>query len=32
MLHVIFTGLVVAVGVVTAWFAGYVVYRIVKQD
>ncbi len=32
MLHVVFTGLVIAVGVVTAWFAGYVLYRLLKQD
>lgn len=31
MLHLIFTGLVIAVGLATAWFAGYVVYRLVKQ-
>lgn len=31
MIHAIFTGLVIAVGVTTIWFAGYVVYRLVKQ-
>ena len=32
MIHAIFTGLVVLVAVATLWFAGYVVYRLVKQS
>lgn len=32
MLHFIFTGLVIVVGLVTLWFAGYVVYRLLKQS
>ncbi|PFG18874.1 hypothetical protein ATL40_0424 [Serinibacter salmoneus] len=31
MLHIIFTGLVIAVALATTWFAGYVVYRLLKR-
>lgn len=31
-LHLIFSGLVVAVAVATMWFAGYVVYRLLKKS
>ncbi|ACQ81659.1 conserved hypothetical protein [Beutenbergia cavernae DSM 12333] len=30
MLEAVFTALVIAVGVGSAWFAGYVVYRLLK--
>ena len=30
-IHLVFTGLVVAVAVAVLWFACYVVYRLLKQ-
>ncbi|MDP9779211.1 hypothetical protein J2S58_002834 [Nakamurella flavida] len=32
MLEIFYTGLLVVVGIAVMWFAGYVVYRLLRED